>query len=337
MQAYVLTRPGTDRAYSLETRPDPVPGRGEVLIGMRAASINYRDYMMTQGTYGGRPRTGIVPLSDGAGEVLAVGEGVDEFKPGDRVSANFHVNWTAGGVEENQPRSDLGGTQDGMLAEQVVLPAHGLVKVPAHLSWEEAATLCCAGVTAWAALMEVGNPLRAGQSVLTLGTGGVSIFALQFAKAAGARVIATTSSEAKAQRLKAMGADHVVNYKANAEWQAEVKAASGGMGVDHVVEVGGSTLPKSLQSVRPGAQISLIGGLGGWDGQVALTAIVRSGARLQPIGVGSVAMFRHMNRAIEANQLRPVVDEVFPFARANEAIAKLASGTHFGKIVIKVQ
>jgi NADPH:quinone reductase-like Zn-dependent oxidoreductase len=210
------------------------------------------------------------------------------------------------------------------------------VKVPANLSHEEAATLPCAGVTAWHALFEGTAPLNPSSIVLTLGTGGVSIFAFQFAKAAGFRVIGTTSADAKADRMRKLGFDHVVNYKQVPQWQEHVKKFTGGRGVDHVVEVAGSTLEQSLQSVAYGGAVDLIGGVGGWNGQVKVTSLMMSGARVRTIAVGSVTMFQAMNRAIEAHDIHPIIDEVFRYDQANEALAKLESGSHFGKIVIRI-
>lgn len=330
MRAYTVS----EGKWKSVTLPEPSPGPGEVLLGVRATSLNYRDLIIAQGRHPGISTKDLIPLSDGAGEVLAVGPGVTRFKPGDRAAANFFQTWEAGAKKPEDNASALGGGIDGMLAEKVVLRAGGLVKLPAHLSYEEAATLPCAGLTAWNALMESPAPPKPGSVVLTLGTGGVSIFALQFAKAAGCAVIGTTSSEAKLERLMGMGLDAGVNYKKDVEWQDAVKKANGGLGVDQVIEVGGATLPRSLQCVRMGGVISLIGGLAGFDAPIGLAAISRSGARLQPISVGSVAMFEAMNRAIESTKLKPIVDEVFPFDRANEALAKLESGKHFGKIVI---
>jgi NADPH:quinone reductase-like Zn-dependent oxidoreductase len=338
MKAYVLTEPGNAAsAWKLETRPDPVAGPGQVLIAIRATSLNYRDLMQAKGMYPGPRKQGFIPLSDGAGEVLAAGDGVTQFKPGDRVTANFFQGWASGPPESSGFRgSDLGGTLDGMLAEKVALNASGVLKVPANLSYEEAATLPCAGLTAWHALFEGTLAAHPGCTVLTLGTGGVSIFAFQFAKAAGANVIGTSSDDGKLDRMRKLGFDHAINYKKNPEWQDEVRKLTAGRGVDHVVEVGGSTLEKSLRAVAYAGFVHLIGGVGGWTAQVGLTSLMMSGARLRTIAVGSVSMFQAMNRAVESQNLKPVIDEVFPFARANEALARLESGTHFGKLVIRM-
>jgi len=333
-----MSEPGRGAdSWKLADRPDPKPAAAEVLIAVRAASLNYRDLMQAKGMYPGLPKREFIPLSDGAGEVLAVGPSVTQFKPGDRVAGNFFQNWISGSVQESSFRgSDLGGTLDGMLAEKVVLNTAGVVRVPANLSYEEAATLPCAGLTAWHALFEDTAPLKPGSTVLTLGTGGVSIFAFQFAKEAGLKVIGTSSTDAKLDRMRKLGFDHVVNYKANSEWQNEVKQLTGGRGVNHVVEVAGATLEKSLQAVEYAGLVTLIGGVAGWTEKIPLTAFLMSGARIKTIAVGSVAMFNAMNRAIEAHHIKPVIDEVFPFDRASEALAKLESGTHFGKIVIRL-
>jgi NADPH:quinone reductase-like Zn-dependent oxidoreductase len=324
-------------AWKLVDRPDPAPGPGEVLIGVRATSLNFRDLMIAKGTYIGAQKKDVIPLSDGAGEVLAVGENVSKFKPGDRVMGAFFQNWESGPIQPNVFASDMGAAAlDGVLAEKIVLRSSGVVKMPSVLSYEEAATLPCAGVTAWNALFESSPPLPVGSTVLTLGTGGVSMFAFQFAKAAGLRVIGTSGSKAKLERMRALGLDHGINYKRTPEWQDEVKQITDGRGVDHAIEVAGSTLPRTLQAVRYGGAVSLIGGVGGWQQEVSLLALMRAGARILTIIVGSVAMFEAMNRAIEAHRIKPVIDEVFPFDRANEALAKLESGTHFGKIVIRL-
>lgn len=339
MKAYVLYEPGRGvGAWKLIELPDPRPGAGEVLIRVRATSLNFRDLMVARGMYGrGTMKKNLIPLSDGAGDVIEVGKDVTELRRGDRVTANFFQGWFSGPRTKAGFHSDLGaGQNDGMLAEMVVLRPSGLVRVPEHLSFEEAATLPCASVTAWNALFEMNGPLRPGSSVLTQGTGGVSIFALQFAKAAGHTVIATSSSDVKLARLLELGADMMLNYKTSPEWGAEVKDITGGEGVDQVIEVGGNSLPQSLKAVKYGGRISLIGGLGGWDTQVSLMEMFASGATLQPIFVGSVAMFEAMKRLIEARKLRPVIDEVFAFEAATEALAKMERGEHIGKIVIRV-
>jgi NADPH:quinone reductase-like Zn-dependent oxidoreductase len=316
-------------------RPEPRPGPGQVVLQMRAWSLNYRDLMLVKGQYNPKLRLPVTPLSDGVGTVAAVGEGVTRVKTGDRVAGIFMQQWLCGELTEAKARSALGGgAAAGMLAEQVVLDAEGVVAVPAHLTDEEAATLPCAAVTAWHALMTEGN-LQPGDTVLTQGTGGVSLFALQFARLAGARVLITSSSDAKLARAREMGAGDGINYKTTPEWEEKVRELTGGAGVDHVVELGGAgTLGKSLRAVRTGGTISLIGVLAG-GGQVNPMPILMKNVRVQGIFVGSRAMFEAMNRAIALHQLRPVVDRVFPFAEIAAALRHLESGAHFGKVCLR--
>ena len=315
--------------------PDRQPGPGQAIVQVRACSLNYRDLVVAKGGYGRAVKPPLTPLSDGAGKVIAVGEGVKRVTPGDRVCGIFMQRWIDGGIDDDKWASAMGGGMDGMLAEQVCLSAEGLVRIPAHLSFEEAATLPCAAVTAWNALFRSGG-LKPGESVVVLGTGGVSIFALQFAKIAGARVIATSSSDAKIERLRSMGVDAAINYKSTPEWDKLVREATGGMGADHVVEVGGAgTLPASIRAVRRGGHIALIGVLTG-QGEIDPRPILIKSIRVQGIYVGSRQMFEDMNRAIEAAQLKPVVDRVFPFEAAADAMRYMESGAHFGKVVIQI-
>ena len=333
MRAYELRGNGVE-TLALVERPRPHPGLGQVLVRIRATSLNYRDLMVASGTYtrGGAQRP-LVPLSDGAGEVIEVGPGVTRLRPGDRVAGSFFQRWIDGPPDETKRASALGGGIDGVLAEEVVLQADAAVRLPEHLTFEEAATLPCAALTAWHAL-ESGAP-ACGQSVLTLGTGGVSTFALQFARAAGARVIATTGSAAKEKKLAALGASDVVNYAAVPEWEKTVWELTDRRGVDLVVEVGGAgTMGKSLKAVRTGGQTSLIGVLAGATGEVNPLPAVMKGVRIQGIYVGSREQFVAMNRAIELHGIRPVIDRVFPFAEAQAACRYLESGAHFGKVVI---
>jgi NADPH:quinone reductase-like Zn-dependent oxidoreductase len=315
----------------------PRPGRGQALVRMRAASLNYRDLMVVSGHYGrGTARANLVPLSDGAGEVIAVGPDVTRVKPGDRVAGIFMQSWTGGEISAADGASAMGGGIDGVLAEEVVFEESGLVHLPAHLSFEEGATLPCAAVTAWNALYGL-RPVQAGQSVLLLGTGGVSIFALQFAHAAGARVIATSSSDQKLAKAKSLGASDGINYKTTPEWQESVRTLTGGRGVDHVVEVGGAgTLPRSIQATRMGGTISVIGGLSGSAGEINPSAIIRHNVTLRGVYVGSRELFEAMNRAISLHKLRPVIDRTFPFKEAKAAYRHLQSQTHLGKVVITV-
>jgi NADPH:quinone reductase-like Zn-dependent oxidoreductase len=333
MKVYEIREPkGIDSVCPAE-RPEPEPGYGQVLIRMKAASLNYRDLAVAKGAYGRGVPYPVIPLSDGAGEIVAAGPGVTRVGVGDRVAGIFMQTWLAGPAGEEDAKSAMGGAIDGMLAEYVVLNQDGVVKIPDHLTYEEAATLPCAAVTAWHALVSAGH-LAAGESVLTQGTGGVSIFALQFSKMAGARVIATSSSDAKLERVRAMGAGNTINYKSTPDWEKPARAATG-LGVDHVVEVGGAgTLEKSMKAVRAGGTISLIGVLTGGDGQVNPRLILMKNIRVQGIYVGSREMFEAMNRAIGQHQMRPVIDRVFPFDDAAEAYRHLESGAHFGKIVI---
>ncbi len=335
MRLYRLpTHTGIDDLALVEA-PEPRPGRGQVLVRMRAASLNFRDLSVASGKYMlSKLPPDLVPLSDGAGEVVEIGEGVTRVKVGDRVAGIFMQTWLGGEREPAQLDSALGGAVDGVLAEHVVFDAEGLVHIPAHLSFEQAATLPCAAVTAWNALYGL-QPLQPGQTVLVLGTGGVSIFALQLAHAAGARVIATSSSDEKLERARALGASDGVNYKAVPEWQEAVRALTGGRGVDHVVEVGGpGTLARSLGAARAGGVVSLIGVL--TRGQIDPLVIFGSGAIVRPIYVGSRQMFEAMNRAIALHRIEPVIDRVFPFEAAPEAYRHLKGATHVGKVVIAI-
>jgi NADPH:quinone reductase-like Zn-dependent oxidoreductase len=314
-------------------RPDPKPGAGQVVVKVKAASLNYRDLLVVKGAYNPKMPLPRVPLSDAAGVVEAVGPGVTRVKVGQRVAGIFMQSWLDGAVDEAKGRSALGGAIDGVLAEYVVFDENGLVTVPDHLSNEEAATLPCAAVTAWHALVTEGG-VTAGDSVLIQGTGGVSLFALQFARLLGARVLGTSSSDAKLDRAKALGLSEGINYKTTPEWGEAIRKLSGGGGVDHVVEVGGAgTMPQSLRAVRLSGRVSLIGVLSGAS-QFNPMPILMKNVRVQGIFVGSRAMFEAMNRAIALHKMRPVIDRVFPFAEAAAALKHLESGAHFGKVVI---
>jgi len=331
MKAWQIVADGID-ALTLADRAVPEPGGGEVRVKVEASAINYRDLMTVKhaATRGiPLPR---IPNSDGAGTVTAVGPGVTGVAVGDRVASCFFQDWTDGACSPEAMVSALGGALDGVLAEEVVLKADGVVPVPAHLSTVEAATLPCAALTAWNALVEVGR-LKAGDTVLLLGTGGVSIFALQFATAMGARVIITSSSDDKLARAKATGAAETVNYKANPDWQQAVLELTGGRGVDVTVEVGGpGTLARSVEATRVAGRIALIGVLTG--GTIDPTAIMRKSITLQGVYVGSRRMFLEMNRALALHAIKPVIDRTVPFADAKAAYKAMEAAGHFGKIVI---
>ena len=336
MNAYQLTAPTGAGALKLNQLADPQPAPGQVLVLVRATSLNYRDLMVANGHYGPGVPVPLIPLSDGAGEIVAVGKGVTQWQVGDRVTGTFFQNWQTGPIRKEAFDAALGGSINGMLAEFVALSAEGVIAIPPHLSFEQAATLPCAALTAWHALVTSGN-VSAGQTVLVLGTGGVSIFALQFAKMHGARVIITSSSDAKLARAKALGADETINYRTTPDWEKEVFRLTDKAGADHVVEVGGTdTFPKSLRAVAMGGTISVIGGVSGFTSSVPLRDILGKSALLRGVFVGSRDMFAAMNRAIAQHKLKPVIDRVFSFAEAPAAYPCLESGAHFGKVVITV-
>lgn len=321
----------------LEDAPTPEPKAGEVLVRVRACSINFRDQLIPQGLYmGGTIATDIVPLSDGVGEVVGLGAGVTRFQMGDRVAGTFFQNWVDGPPSPQDGPALGAPPAPGMLAEYVCLPETGLVPMAKSLSFEEAATLPCAGVTAWNALMEGPRPVRAGESVLVLGTGGVSLLALQIAKAAGARVIATSGSDDKLARVQTLGADALINYRTLPQWGAEAARLAGGSGVDHVVEVGGAgTLAQSIQAVGYAGEIALIGVLTR-EGDTNPRAMMFKGASLRGIFVGSRGMAERLNDFIDTHAIKPVVDRCFPLADARQAYAYQASSALFGKVVITV-
>jgi NADPH:quinone reductase-like Zn-dependent oxidoreductase len=302
---------------------------------MKAASLNYRDLLMVTGNYTRNLNLPLVPLSDGAGEVAAVGPGVHHWKEGDRVAGCFFQGWPAGRITPDVPKTALGGAVNGVLAEYVLFREGGLVRLPEHLSFQEGATLPCAGVTAWNCLYKGG--LSCGDTVLTMGTGGVSLFALQFSKVAGARVIATTGSADKEARLRELGASDVINYRSEPEWEKRVLKLTGGNGADIVVEVGGAgTLLQSIKATRMGGNVSLIGVLAGQRGEMNPLPAVMKGVSIHGIYVGSREMFEDMNRTITLHRIRPVIDRVFPFAEAREALRHLQGATHVGKVVIAI-
>ncbi len=311
------------------------PEHGEVKVRVHATSLNYRDLLIASGSYGPGVLQNIIPLSDGAGEVAAVGPGVENVKPGDRVAGAFFTNWVNGPISAEAVQYALGGTFHGMLTEYVTLPAQACLPIPEHMSYEEAATLPCAALTAWNALVDNGK-LHSGQTVLLQGTGGVSIFALQLAKMMGAIVIQTSSSDEKLSKAKKLGADHLINYKSAPEWQDEVLNITEGKGADIIVEVGGyGTLERSLQAVKVGGLVATIGLVSG-VGKINPLPIIMRAVRLNGIYVGSHAMFRDMVKAMETTKLKPEIDRVFPFEEAIEAYKYQESGAHLGKVVIKV-
>ncbi|MDI5929577.1 NAD(P)-dependent alcohol dehydrogenase [Rhizobium leguminosarum] len=333
MKRYTVN-PGTKGSLRIEEIETPSPQRGEVLIRLRAASVNYRDLLVARGAYkalGDRP---LVPLSDGAGEVVEVGDGVSNWKVGDRVCGTFSQTWTGGARREDDIANDLGGTAPGVLSEYRVFDARGLVRIPAHLDYAEAATLPCAGVTAWNALYE-GRPLRSDETVLLIGTGGVSTFGLQLAVRAGARVVVISSSNEKLAQYKDWGASDVINYRDEPDWEQKVRAATGGRGVDHVLEVGGpGTLERSLATLALGGQIHLIGVL--TQGSTNLLPLIRTNSTVRGIMVGSREMFERLNRSLERGAIHPVVHQTYKFEDAPAAFEALERAEHIGKIVISI-
>lgn len=336
-RAYELTGEFGIDALTVNERLLPALKSHQVKVRVRAVSLNYRDLLVVKGLYSRKLPVPMVPVSDGAGEVVEVGENVSRFKVGDRVAASFMQRWLSGPIDADGAMSALGGAINGMLAEYVVLSEDGLVHYPKHLAYEEAATLPCAALTAWNGLIASGG-IKPGDTVLTMGTGGVSLFALQFAKLSGARVIITSSSDQKLERAKKLGADETINYKENPDWEKNVIAITEGLGADHVIELGGAgTLARSLKAVKLGGQISLIGVLAGGDATVNPMPVLMKNVRLQGIHVGSRKMFEEMNVAINQHKLKPVIDKVFNFDEVKEALKYMESGAHFGKIVIQVE
>jgi NADPH:quinone reductase-like Zn-dependent oxidoreductase len=338
MRAYQLPKGGAgiDALVKVE-RPDPKPSYRQVLVKVKACSLNFRDLGIVRGSYRMPVRENLIPLSDGAGEVVETGLGVTRVKVGDRVAGCFFQRWAGGEAPPDVHASALGGGIDGMLAEYAVLEEDGTVKIPEHLSLEEGAILPCAGVTVWHAMMEHAK-LIAGHTVLLQGTGGVSIFGLQLARAMGIGVIITSSSDEKLARAKALGASHGINYVTTPDWEKAAQRLTGGRGVDHVVEVGGAaTFARSFGAIRVGGKISMIGGLSGPATELNPGLIFARRANVQGISVGSMQMFEAMNRAIAANGIKPVLDKVFPFDEAQAAYRYMAAGAHLGKIVIRVE
>ena len=333
MKAFEIQQFGIENLALVE-RDTPAPRPSEVLVKFHAASLNYRDLLMVRGLYNPKLKMPLVPLSDGAGEVVAVGEAVKKWKVGDRVCPIFTQGWIEGEPTAQKSRTALGGDVDGVLREFGVFDEQSLIEIPANLSYAEAATLPCAAVTAWNALV-VSGKLQAGGKVLTQGTGGVSVFAVQFAKMLGAEVLATSSSDEKLEKVKELGANHLINYRQTPDWDKAVLDLTNKIGVDHVVEVGGAgTLPKSLSAVKLGGHVALIGVL--TAGEVNPITILMKSIKVQGIFVGSRQMFEEMNRAIELNNLKPMIDRTFAFEESREALKYLESAGHFGKIVIEI-
>jgi NADPH:quinone reductase-like Zn-dependent oxidoreductase len=341
MRAYPVQQFGIDSLKQIDL-PTPQATPGTVLIKVHAVSLNYRDLMVVKGLYNPKMALPRIPCSDGAGEVVAVGEGVTGVKVGDRICGIFMQQWLDGPPTAEKSKAALGGDVDGMLTEYALLHEDGVVRFPEHLTYEEAATLPCAGVTAWNALHHAGdpaNPVQPGETVVIQGTGGVSIFALQFAKLLGARVLGTSSSEEKLSRARILGLDEGFNYKENPDWSKWVIEGTGKKGADRIIEVGGAgTFGQSLRAARVGGTIAQIGILSGASSSdpVALTPILHKQLRIQGIYVGSRAMFEQMNLAITNANLHPVVDKVFDWDQAPEAFRHMESASHFGKIVIRI-
>jgi NADPH:quinone reductase-like Zn-dependent oxidoreductase len=333
MRAVVL-----ESAYGLDNlrvieKPDPTPGPGQIVVDIKAATLNYRDLVTVTASSG---RTPFTPCSDGAGVVSAIGDGVTRVKVGDHVAPLFFQGWFTGDPTPEGRRDALGGTLDGVLQQKVLLSEQGVTPVPAGYTDEEAATLPCAGLTAWRGLVVEGK-VKSGDVVVVQGTGGVSIFALQFAKAAGATVIITSSSDEKLERAKALGADHLVNYRSTPDWAKEVRRITGNRGADHVIEVGGAgTFEQSLSAIRLGGKIAVIGILGGFVKDLNVATIFSSNAFIHGISVGSRDHFESMTRAIEATGIKPVIDRRFSLDEARDAFECMKAGAHFGKIVVTV-
>ena len=330
MQAFGLDH------LKMSERPAPEPEAEEVLIRIRAVSLNYRDLLMVQGKYNPRLKFPRVPISDGAGEVVAVGSKVANWKIGDRVVVPFMPGWLDGEISAAKSASALGGDVDGLLQEYVTVRADALLSIPPHLGFEQAAALPCAAVTAWNGLFVTGD-LRPGQTLLLQGTGGVSLFGLQFGKIGGANIIMISSSDAKLERARAMGAHHTINYRSEPDWDKRVLEITGGRGVDLTPEVGGAgTLSKTLKATAYAGHISLIGVLAGISGEIQIGHILHKALTVGGIYVGSRAMFASMNVAITEHKLEPVIDRTFSFGETTEAFRHLEAAGHFGKIVVRI-
>ena len=334
MKVYEIQQFGIENLALVE-REEPKPQANEVLVRFHAASLNYRDLMMVKGVYNPKLKTPLVPLSDGAGEIVSIGENVTKWKEGDRVCPIFMQSWIDGEIDFQKAKTTLGGDLDGCLREFGAFDENGLVRIPDHLSYEEAATLPCAAVTAHNALMVSGN-IKPDHTILLQGTGGVSIFALQFASVFGCRTIITSSSDEKLQRAKELGAGDLISYKEREDWDKAVLELTEKQGVDQIVEVGGAgTMQKSLNAVKMGGHIAVIGVLAG-KGDFDLRSVLMKTVKMQGIFVGSRQMFEDMNRLISQHRLQPVIDKTFAFDEARDALKYMESASHFGKIVIKI-
>ncbi len=335
MKAWRIAHFGIEN-LELVALPDPQPQRGEVLVRVHAVSLNYRDLMVVVGRYNPKMHLPRIPSSDGAGEIVAIGEGVTRVKVGDRVAGIFMQNWIDGPADAAKIRGALGGDIDGMLAEYVALSEDGVVRIPAHLSFDEAATLPCAAVTAWNAVVRAGR-VKAGDTVLMQGTGGVSVFALQFAKLLGARVLGISSSDEKIERAKHLGLDAAVNYRQHPDWDKWVLEQTSGRGADLVVEVGGAgTFTRSLRSIRIGGVVAQIGVLSQSIEGIEIPLLLHKQVHLRGIYVGSRADFEEMNRAIDLHQLKPAIDQAVSFGNLPDALRRMETGAHFGKLVVQV-
>jgi NADPH:quinone reductase-like Zn-dependent oxidoreductase len=337
MKAFRFDSLGSLDGLTLHEETVPKPGQGEVLVRMRAASLNVRDVMIAEQRYAVPGKTGIIALSDGAGDIVECGPGVTRFKTGDRVTATYFPQWKDGRLDFQMAFDQFGCTRDGVATEYAVIHQDALVSIPDHLSYEEGATLTCAALTAWSALTTLPRGILPGERVLTMGTGGVPLFALQFAKAMGAEVIALTSSAPKALRLTALGADHVIDYRANPDWEKLIPDLTGGRGIDHIVETGGiKTIEHSLRAIGPDGQIASIGVMRGENLRIDAAPLGSAYATIRRIFVGSRVSFEAMNRAIQLLKIKPVIDHVRPFEKADEALHAFKAQNHFGKIVLSI-
>lgn len=336
MKVVRIVNPGSFDSLELRSEDIPMPGPRDVVMRVHAASLNFRDLIIATGHYPGPLRSNGIPLSDGAGEVVAVGRDVTRAKVGDRVTANCNVDWIGGPFSESYHPTSIGMTIDGMLAEYGCFHENALIKLPDYLSYEEAASMPCAAVSAWSALT-YGDPLGPGQTVLIQGTGGVSLFGLQIARMFGARVLAITSSAEKARKLEALGAAAVINYRETPNWSDEILNLTGGTGVDKVVEIGGeSTIQQAIACTRIGGQLGLVGFVSGFGGGIPPLDIMKRSVNLRGISIGPRLSFEALLTAMGEHNVRPVIDKVFPFAEYKAAYRHLKSATHVGKVVIKI-